>query len=120
MDKGYFLGFLFIATFILAILLIIDSVLFFGSICRIKVVLIIGMGFDAIAILSFIGIVFLSLLMAQDSSNMWKFIGIAVSTLTTVGFGFKCWTFLTLVGALQEMMLGVEPDNSVNMSDLQP
>ena len=103
----------------LTLLLIIDSVLFFGSIFQSKVILVIGMGFNAISILSFIGIVFLSISIAISPSNMnWESLGIAVTTLTIIGFVFKSWTFLTVIGALQEMMLEFEPDNSMNMSDL--
>ena len=103
----------------LTILLIIDSVLFFGSICQSKVILIIGMVLNAISILSFIGIVFFSISFAKSASNSkWESVGIAVTTLTIIGFVFKSWTFLTLIGALQKMMLEFEPDNSMNMSDL--
>ena len=104
----------------LTILLIIDSVLFFGSICpECKVILIIGMVLNTISILSFIGIVFFSISFAKSASNSkWESVGIAVTTLTIIGFVFKSWTFLTVIGALQEMMLEFEPDNSMNMSDL--
>ena len=61
----------------LTILLIIDSVLFFGSICpECKVILIIGMVLNTISILSFIGIVFFSISFAKSASNSkWESVG---------------------------------------------
>ena len=47
---------------------------------------------------------------------MWKFI--TLTSLTAIGF--KLWTFLTVVGVLQELMLEIEPETSMRMSDLQP
>ena len=70
--------------------------------------LIVGIIFEALVLLSIIVISIIPISMAFFGSG----IGIALITLTTIGFGFKLWTFLTAVGALQEVML--------EMSDLQP
>ena len=117
MDKeGSGCVFLFFSAISLAILLIIDSVLLFGSIKQNIVALIVGIVFDALAILIIIVITVLHCSILAFSSMMWKFI--TLTSLTAIGF--KLWTFLTVVGVLQELMLEIEPETSMRMSDLQP
>ena len=101
------------AEIILAILLIIDSVLLFGSITRQKVALIVGIVFSAIAILCLT-------IIAVISFATLKVTLICVGIFTTILIAFKLWTLLIVVGSLQEVKLEIKPKNCLKMSDLQP